>query len=131
MNRKNIVAIIYLHKRIDNKASKQYIRKSYMNNENSEQFHGLNINFDLSRYERNEEGLIQNIEDARDMIRSLHNIILYMGTYAFEELPIERYAEISRYLVGSYLISHGEGQKDPQQEKGIAALRSLLGDDFE
>lgn len=102
-----------------------------MQNDNANEFHGLNINFDLSGYERDQEGLIQHIEDARSVIRNLHNIVLYLGNYAFEGLPTEHYAEISRYLVGTYLLSHGKDQKDPQQEKGIALLRTLLGDEFD
>ncbi|HTI15203.1 MAG TPA: hypothetical protein VL461_11650 [Dictyobacter sp.] len=91
----------------------------------------IDINFDLSEYQRDTEGLITNLEDARDIIRNLYQLALFLGNYSFEELPVTTYKDISSYLVGIYLLSHNKEQQDPKHSEGIEFLRSLLGDKFD
>lgn len=95
-----------------------------------EQFYPPQLDFNMSRYQRDENGLVANIEDARLIIRNLYQIIQYLEASAFEHLPLAIQSEIALYLVGTYLLTHNSSQQDPQYHEKIALLENLFNEKF-
>lgn len=85
------------------------------------------LDFNLNSYQRDEAGLVANIEEAREIIRSLQKIIRFLENSPFEHLPLNTQAEISLYLIGTHLLTHGgDAHDDDQYEAKIAMLEALF-----
>ena len=85
------------------------------------------LDFHLNSYQRDETGQVANIEEARTIIRSLHDIIRFLQVSPFELLPISAQAEIAFYLLGTQLLLENDGQ---QREAKNAALEALFNEQF-
>lgn len=96
-----------------------------------EQYNPPHLDFNLSTYERDENGLISNIEEAREIIRNLQKIVRFLEVSPFEQLSLNTQAEISLYLVGTHLLTHIAGQQDPQYEAKITLLETLFNAEFD
>lgn len=93
-----------------------------------EQSYPPDLDFNLSRYQLDEAGLIANVEQAREVIRNLQGIIHFLQVSPFAQLPLHTQAEISLYLVGTHLLTHSSGH--PREEKA-AALETLFNEQFD
>lgn len=93
-----------------------------------EQFSPPRLDFNLSRYERDEAGLVANIEDACKIIHALQDIIRFLEVAHFEQLPLNIQAEISLYLVGTHLLTHNSGHLPDAR---IAALEAIFNEQFD
>lgn len=93
-----------------------------------EQHYPPQLDFNLSSYQRDEAGLVSNIEEAREIIRSLQHIIRFLEVAPFEQLPLNTQAEISLYLVGTHLLTHSSGH---QQDAKTAALEAIFNEQFD
>jgi hypothetical protein len=80
------------------------------------------LDFNLNSYQRDDAGLVANIEQAREIIRNLHTIIRFLEISPFEHLPLQTQAEISLYLVGTHLLT----QQTPPDDEQYAAKMTLL-----
>src|SRR5262245_35861962 len=89
------------------------------------------LDFNLNNYQRDEDGLVAKVEDARAIIRNLHKIVQFLQASAFEHLPLPIQSEIALYLVGTYLLTHDSSQQDPEYNEKIAMLESLFNEDFD
>lgn len=85
------------------------------------------LDFNLSSYQRDEAGLIANIEEAREIIRSLQSIIRFLEVSPFEQLSLNIQAEISLYLVGTHLLTHNSEQLPDAK---VAALEAIFNEHF-
>ena len=89
------------------------------------------IDFNLNNYQRDENGLVAEIEEARTIIRTLHKIIQFLQMSAFAHLPLATQSEIALYLVGTYLLTHNSNQQDPEYQEKLAMLETLFDADFD
>lgn len=96
----------------------------------NEQFYPFHLDFNMSSYQRDENGLVANIEDARLIIRNLYQIIQFLEASAFEHLPVSTQSEIALYLVGTYLLTHNSSLHDFQYQEKIALLESIFNQKF-
>lgn len=91
-----------------------------------EQYYPPQLDFNLNGYQRDEAGLVANVEDARTIIRNLQQIIRFLEVAPFDQLPLNTQAEISLYLVGTYLLTQPAGQSPDGQPTGQTALLESL-----
>lgn len=97
-----------------------------------EQDYPPQLNFNLNSYQRDEMGLVADIEAAREIIRNLQQIIRFLEHSPFEHLPLNTQAEISLYLVGTHLLAHpGEQQYDDQYAAKVALLEALFNEELD
>lgn len=92
-----------------------------------EQYYPPQLDFNLNSYQRDEAGLVADIEDAREIIRNLQNIIRFLEVSSFQQLPLHTQAEISLYLVGTHLLTHNSGQLPDAR---AAALEAIFNEHF-
>ncbi|SRR5258708_3515335 len=93
-----------------------------------EQYNPPQLDFNLNNYQRDENGLVANIEEAREIICNLQNIISFLQASPFEQLSLNIQAEISLYLVGTHLLTHSTGD---QPDAKIAALEAVFNEQFD
>ena len=93
-----------------------------------EQYNPPQLDFNLNNYQRDENGLVANIEEAREMICNLQKIISFLQVSPFEQLSLNIQAEISLYLVGTHLLTHSTGD---QPDAKIAALEAVFNEQFD
>lgn len=89
-----------------------------------EQYYPPQLDFNLNSYQRDEAGLVANIEDARAIIRNLQQIIRFLEVAPFDQLPLNTQAEISLYLVGTHLLT--QQPQDGQHAEKTAMLEALF-----
>ncbi|MGI0133394.1 MAG: hypothetical protein ACREBW_00335, partial [Candidatus Micrarchaeaceae archaeon] len=88
-----------------------------------EEYSPPQLNFNLNSYQRDEQGLVANIAEAREMIRTLQKIVHFLQGASFAQLSLNIKAEISLYLVGTYLLTESDGHhRDPK----ISALEAIF-----
>jgi len=85
------------------------------------------LDFNLNSYQRNEAGLVANIEEARAIIRNLQKIIRFLEISPFDHLSLNTQAEISLYLVGTHLLTNQTDQYDAK----ITLLETLFNDELD
>lgn len=88
------------------------------------------FDFNLNEYQRDENGQVADIEDARAIIRNLLQIIQFLEASAFAHLPLASQSEIALYLVGTYLLTHNSDKQDPQYHEKLALLDTLVDEKF-
>lgn len=93
-----------------------------------EQYNPPQLDFNLNSYQRDEDGMIANIEEAREIIRNLQKIVRFLEVSPFEQLSLNMQAEISLYLVGTHLLTHHTGD---QPDAKNAALEAIFNQDFD
>lgn len=93
-----------------------------------EQYNPPQLDFNLNSYQRDEDGMIANIEEAREIIRNLQKIVRFLEVSPFEQLSLNMQAEISLYLVGTHLLTHQAGD---QPDAKNAALEAIFNQDFD
>lgn len=89
------------------------------------------LDFNLNSYQRDEEGLVANIEEAREIIRNLQKIVHFLEHSPFEQLSLNTQAEISLYLVGTHLLTQRREECDDQYEAKIAMLEALFTEELD
>jgi len=93
-----------------------------------EQYNPPQLDFNLNSYQRDENGMIANIEEAREIIRNLQKIVRFLEVSPFEQLSLNMQAEISLYLVGTHLLTHQAGD---QPDAKNAALEAIFNQEFD
>jgi hypothetical protein len=93
-----------------------------------EQYNPPQLDFNLNSYQRDEDGMIANIEEAREIIRNLQKIVRFLEVSPFEQLSLNMQAEISLYLVGTHLLTHHAGD---QPDAKNAALEAIFNQEFD
>lgn len=93
-----------------------------------EQYNPPQLDFNLNSYQRDEDGMIANIEEAREIIRNLQKIVRFLEVSPFEQLSLNMQAEISLYLVGTHLLTHQAGD---QPDAKNAALEAIFNQEFD
>jgi len=93
-----------------------------------EQPYPPDLDFNLSSYQLDDAGLVADIEQAREIIRSLQSIVRFLQVSPFDRLSIQIQAEIALYLVGTHLLTHSSGH--PRDEK-TAALEAIFNEQFD
>lgn len=93
-----------------------------------EQYNPPQLDFNLNSYQRDEDGMIANIEEAREIIRNLQKIVRFLEVSPFEQLSLSMQAEISLYLVGTHLLTHQAGN---QPDAKNAALEAIFNQEFD
>ena len=89
------------------------------------------LDFNLNSYQRDEAGLVANIEEAREIIRSLQKIIRFLEVSPFEQLSLNTQSEISLYLVGTNLLTQHTAVDDGQYAARMALLETLFNREFD
>lgn len=93
-----------------------------------EKYNPPQLDFNLNSYQRDEHGLVANIEEAREIIRNLQKIVRFLEATPFEGLSLNMQAEISLYLVGTHLLTH---DSEDQPDAKNAALEAIFNENFD
>lgn len=89
------------------------------------------LDFNLNSYQRDEMGLVANIEEAREIIRNLQKIIFFLEASSFEHLSLNTQAEISLYLVGTNLLTQDTEQNSDQHAAKLTLLETLFNEELD
>lgn len=89
------------------------------------------IDLRLSQYHRGADGLIDNVEDLRDLMKRLLTLFDFFSPIVLSSIPYQARAALSMFFCGAYILNFKPEEMDENRKDSIKFLQELYGPLFE